>query len=321
MEIRRLQYFVCIAELGSLGRAADILRIAQPALTRQVRLLEQELGVTLFTRSRRGMQLTDEGSQLLSDVTEPLRQLEGALQNMRSLTSGLNGQVAVGMTPTVTYFLAQPLLERMAEVAPDVVLRIVEGTGLHLGEGLISGELDMGLLYEALHDHRLVNHDLLTEDLVVVGAPGSGISADRMLSIGELTKLPLILPNPKNGLRSITERYAAKYAVHFQIKYVIDSFPVLKEMVGNGHGYTITPLSSVLKEVEAGDLVYSPLQNPSRRTLVVASKNHCRIPRVMAKVREVMEDVLCELHHQGRIFGNLKVSRPRGPDRPALKLG
>ncbi len=179
MEIRRLQYFVCIAELGSLGRAADILRIAQPALTRQVRLLEQELGVTLFTRTRRGMHLTDEGSQLLSDVTEPLRQLEGALQNMRSLTSGLSGHVAVGMTPTVTYFLAQPLLERMAEVAPDVVLRIVEGTGLHLGEGLMTGELDMGLLYEALHDHRLVNRDLLTEELVVVGSPQSGLAPER----------------------------------------------------------------------------------------------------------------------------------------------
>jgi LysR family nitrogen assimilation transcriptional regulator len=320
MEIRRLQYFVCIAELGSLGRAADILRIAQPALTRQVRLLEQELGVTLFTRTRRGMQLTEEGSQLLSDVTEPLRQLEGALQNMRSLTTGLSGHVAVGMTPTVAYFLAQPLLERMAEAAPEVVLRIVEGTGLHLGEGLMTGELDMGLLYEALHDPRLVNHELLTEDLVVVGAPGSGLAADRVLTIGELTQLPLILPNPKNGLRSITERYAAKYAVHFRIKYVIDSFPVLKEMVGGGHGCTITPLSSVLREVEAGTLAYSPMESPSRRTLVFATKTHCRVPRVMAKVQQVMEEVLCELHQQGRIFGSLKVKRARSPERPAHKV-
>ncbi len=320
MEIRRLQYFVCIAELGSLGRAADILRIAQPALTRQVRLLEQELGVMLFTRTRRGMHLTDEGSQLLSEVTGPLRQLEGALQNMRSITSGLSGHVAVGMTPTVTYFLAQPLLERMAEVAPDVVLRIVEGTGLHLGEGLMTGELDMGLLYEALHDNRLVNRDLLTEELVVVGSPQSGLAPGRELSIGELTELPLILPNPKNGLRSITERYAAKYAVHFRIKYVIDSFHVLKEMVGNGHGCTITPLSSVLKEVEAGTLTYSPMQNPSRRTLVVATKTHCRIPRVLAKVQDVMEEVLCELHQQGRIFGNLKIKRARGFERPTLRV-
>ena len=113
MEIRRLRYFICIAELGSLGRAADILRIAQPALTRQVQLLEQELGIMLFTRTRRGMHLTEAGSQLLAEVTGPLRDLEGALQNIRSLNAGLSGNVTVGMTPTVTYFLAQPLLERM----------------------------------------------------------------------------------------------------------------------------------------------------------------------------------------------------------------
>ena len=317
MEIRRLQYFVCIAELGSLGRAADILRIAQPALTRQVRLLEQELGVALFTRTRRGMQLTDEGTQLLAEVTGPLRHLEGALQNIRSRGAELSGSVAVGMTPTVACFLAQPLLERLASIAPDVALRIVEGTSLHLGEGLLSGELDMGLLHEPLHDPHLESRDLMTEDMVVVGSMSSGLSPDRALLIGALTELPLILPNPKNGLRTITERYAAKYNVHFQIKYVIDSLPVLKDMIGNGHGYGILPLSAILKEVEAGQLTYARLKNPTRRTLVVSTRTNSRIPRVMTKLQSVMEDVLCTLHQAGRISGELKFAHAR---RPALKV-
>jgi len=317
MEIRRLQYFVCIAELGSLGRAADILRIAQPALTRQVRLLEQELGATLFTRSRRGMQLTEEGTQLLADVTGPLRHLEGALQNIRSRGADLSGNVALGMTPTVACFLAQPMLEGMASAAPEVALRIVEGTSLHIGEGLLAGELDIGLLHEPLHDHRLENRDLMTEDMVIVGPMASGLSPDRELLIDELTSLPLILPNPKNGLRSITERYAAKYGVHFTIKYVIDSFPVLKDMIGNGHGFGIMPLSAILKEVEAGTLTYARLKNPTRRTLVVSTRTNSRVPRVMAKLQSVMEDVLCTLHQTGRIGGELKFANAR---RPALKV-
>ncbi len=321
MEIRRLQYFVCIAELGSLGRAADILRIAQPALTRQVQLLEQELGVMLFTRTRRGMHLTEAGSQLLSEVTGPLRDLEGALQNIRSLNAGLSGSITVGMTPTVTYFLAQPLLEQMARVAPDVAVRIVEGTGLHISEGLTSGELDMGLLHEPVCDHRLSNRDLLTEDMVIVGSPASNLAPGRDLSIAELTELPLILPNPKNGLRGITERYAAKYNVHFQIKYVIDSFYVLKEMIANGHGYGIMPLSSILKEVEAGRLTYSPLQHPTRRPLVMSSRTTCRAPRIIAKLQDVMEEVLCQLHQSGRIFGDLRTSQERGnARRPVLMV-
>jgi DNA-binding transcriptional LysR family regulator len=311
MEIRRLQYFVCTAELGSLCRASDVLRIAQPALTRQVRLLEEELGVTLFTRTRRGMRLTEEGEQLLADVVGPLRQLEAALQNIRSFSFGLSGSVAIGMTPTAAYFLAQPLLERIGTEAPNVAARIVEGTGLHLSEGLMTGELDMALLYERLHDPRLVNRDLLTEEMVVVGAPGCGLGPERLMTIDELTALPLILPNPKNGLRGITERYAAKYGVRFQIKYVIDSFQVLKEMVGNGHGYTIMPLSSVLREVESGALSYSPVHKPSQRTLVLATKTHSRMPRVMAKLDQVVQDVLWELYLAKRVFGTMKVPRAR----------
>jgi LysR family transcriptional regulator, nitrogen assimilation regulatory protein len=307
MEIRRLQYFACVAELGSLCRASDVLRIAQPALTRQVRLLEEELGVKLFTRSRRGMRLTEEGEQLLADVGAPLRQLEGALQNIRSYSSGLSGNVAVGMTPTVAYFLAQPLLERMAEEAPNVVLRIVEGTALHLEEALVTGELDMALLYEPVQDHNLVNRELLTEEMVIIGPPQSGLAPDRPLTINDITRLPLILPNPKNGLRGISERYAAKYNVRFEIKYVIDSFPVLKEMVGSGHGYSIMPLSSVLREVEDGTLTYAPVIRPARRTLMLASKTHCRIPRIVTRLDQLVREVLWDLYRSKRIFGELKM--------------
>jgi DNA-binding transcriptional LysR family regulator len=319
MEIRRLQYFVSTAELGSLCRASDVLRIAQPALTRQVRLLEEELGVTLFTRTRRGMRLTEEGEQLLADVVGPLRQLEGALQNIRSFSSGLSGSIAVGMTPTVASFLAQPLLERMVVDAPNVAVRIVEGTELHLCEALTTGELDVALLYEPLTDQRLVSHELLTEEMVVVGPPNSGLGPDRLLTIADLKALPLILPNPKNGLRGVTERYAAKYDVRFEIKYVIDSFQVLKEMVGKGHGYTILPLSAVLREVEASTLTYAPVHKPSRRTLMLAAKVHGRVPRVMDRLEQVVHGVLWELHQARRIFGAMKIPRPQD-QRPALKV-
>ena len=87
MEIRRLTYFTCIAEYGSLTRAAGVLRIAQSALSRQMRLLETEIGVPLFSRTTRGMTLTDEGRYLQSAVAGPLRELAVALQNIRSLAA------------------------------------------------------------------------------------------------------------------------------------------------------------------------------------------------------------------------------------------
>ncbi len=320
MEIRRLEYFVCIAEQGSLGRASDLLRIAQPALTRQVRLLEQELGVTLFIRSRRGMRLTEEGEQLLSDVMGPLRQLEGALQNTRCFSSGIGGNVAIGMPPTVAYFLAQPLLERIALEEPNLAVRVVEGTSTHLNEWVLSGELDLAVLYGPSIDDKLRTRDLLIEEMVLVGSARSDLSPDKPVSFEELTKLPLILPNPRNGLRAISERFAARYKAYFKIKYVMDSFPITKKMVEDGNGFTIFPVSAVLREVESGLLKYAPIANSNCRTLVLAKKLHSRSPRIMAAMDKIIQDVLVELHDDLRIFGDLKIARTLpGERRPALR--
>jgi DNA-binding transcriptional LysR family regulator len=203
----------------------------------------------------------------------------------------------------------------MGMEAPNVAVRIAEGTAIPLAEGLTSAELDMALLYDAPDDPRLTVRELLTEDMVVVGAPGGALGPDRVIDIEELITFPLILPNPKNGLRSVTERYAARFNVCFHIKHVIDSFPVLKDMVAKGHGYTILPLSSVLREVEAGTLAWSPVRNSSRRTLVLATRTHARGPRVMARLEQVVEEVLWELHQAQRVFGTMRFPRPnRAPE-------
>jgi DNA-binding transcriptional LysR family regulator len=319
MEIRRLEYFVCIAEQGSLGRASDLLRIAQPALTRQVRLLEEELGVILFTRSRRGMRLTEEGQHLLSEVKGPLRHLEGALQNIRCFSSGISGSVTVGMPPTVAYFLAQRLLERVASEEPNIAVRIVEGTSTHLKEWALSGEVDLAVLYGPAGDYKLRTCDLLAEDIVLVGPAQSGLTPGKPVSLQELTTFPLVLPNPRNGLRAVSERFAAKFKASFQIKYVIDSFPVTKQMVEDGLGYTMMPVSAVLREIEAGRLKYAPIENANSRTLVLAQKQHSRSPRIMTAMDKIVQDVIFELHGDRRVFGELKVARPVSPpERKAL---
>ncbi len=321
MEIRRLEYFVCIAEQGSLCRASDVLRIAQPALTRQVRLLEQELGVTLFIRTRRGMRLTEEGEQLLAETVGPLRQLEGALQNIRCFSSGISGNVVVGMPPTVAYFLAQPLLERVTHEEPHIAVRIVEGSSKHLNEWLLSGDLDLAVLYGPSTDDKLRTRDLVVEDMVLVGSSHSDLSPEKTLSFKDLTELPLILPNPRNELRVVSERLSAKYKTRFQVKYVIDSFFVLKEMVRDGHGYTIMPVSAIMKEIEGGSLKYAPIENTNTRTLVLATKPHLRSPRIAIKMDQMIQDVIFELYEDHRIFGEIKITKPRPSEpKPLLRV-
>jgi len=313
MDTRRLGYFVCVAETGSLGRASEVLRIAQPALTRQVRQLEAEVGLTLFTRTRRGMQLTEDGEQLFADVIGPLRQLERAFRNTAAVSSGLSGSIAIGMPPTVACCLAQPLLEKVSREEANIDVRLVEGTARHIDEWLVSGELDMAVLYEASRNDKLSARELIVEDMVLVGPRDCALLPQRPLSFRDVAKLPLILPNPRNGLRAASDAQAALYKTRFQIKYVIDSLPTLKQMVIDGHGYTILPLSAVLTELEMGRLRYAPIDKPVKRTLVLATKAHNRSSRIMTKMDVLIRDLLLALFDGQRIFGDLKIQRTRRP--------
>jgi LysR family transcriptional regulator, nitrogen assimilation regulatory protein len=305
MEIRRLEYFVRIADLGSLARAATVLHVAQSALTRQMKLLEEELGVSLFSRSHRGMQLTEEGRHFLSDITGPLRQLDVAVQNARTLSSAISGDMAMGMPPTVAYALAEPLLARIARDEPGIAVRIVEGSSIHLSDWLINGELDMAVIYGPSPSDKLRDRDLLTENLVLVGSASSNLSPDRPIPFEQVTALPLILPSPNNSLRGISERCAAAISSkEMQIKYVIDSFPLVKRMVEKGAGYTILPVSSFVDEFEQGLLKYAPICAPDiRRRLLLAARPYGRIPRVITRVDELVQQVVAELQAQGKIAG------------------
>jgi len=314
VELRRLEYFVSISELGSLGRASDVLRIAQPALTRQVRLLEEELGVTLFTRTSRGMRLTEVGDELFSEVVGPLRQLRGSLDNIRTFSSTLAGNVAIGMPPTVAEFLGPPLLERISLNEPNISPRIVEGASQHLGEWLFNSELDMVVFYAPVQDEKFVTRELMTEEMVLIGGADSDLAPDQRVSFRDVVSLPLVLPNPRNGLRRLSEKLAAKFKAELRIKYVVDSLSVLKDLVRRGHAYTILPLSSVASELERGELRFARIDNPMMRTLVLATMPHARGPRILTRIDQIIQEVLVDLCQSGRIDAKLSstTSRSRG---------
>ncbi len=266
------------------------------------------------------MRLTEEGEQLLGEVIGPLRQLDAALQNIRCFSSGISGSVTVGLPPTVSYFLAQPLLERVSLEEPNIAVRIVEGTSKHLNDWLLSGDLDIAVLYGPSTDDKLRTCDLVVEDMVLVGSSQSDLSPQRTVSLKELTALPLILPNPRNELRAVSERLSAKYKTRFHVKYVIDSIYILKEMVRGGHGYTIMPVSAVMKEIEDGSLKYAPIENTNTRTLVLATQANFRGHRIMSKMDQIIQDAVFELYENKRIFGDMKIVRPGSSEvKPLLR--
>lgn len=265
METRRLSYFVRIAEDGSLTKASGMLRIAQPALSRQIRLLEEELGVSLFSRTARGMQLTDAGEHLRAAVAGPLRELELALQNIRSFSSRIEGNITIGMPSNLGDRLARSLASRLDAEHSSIQLKMVEGCTGSLIDWLNRGIVDFALLEESSRDERLADRELRCEPLLLVGLPADALLAEHAtvsLKFKQVVQLPLIMPSHHLGIRGALNDAALAMNVTLNPRFQADSAKLIKELVSSGMGYGILPLSYFKEEHAQGTLAYCAISNP-----------------------------------------------------------
>lgn len=318
MDIRRLQFFLRIADEGAMTRAARVLGIAQPALSRQMRLLEEALGVALFTRTPRGMELTEAGEQLRASLTGPLRQVELAMQNVGSPVAQLEGGVTFGMPAGCACVLAEPLLRRLASAFPKVKLRLVERESGQLVEGLLKGEVDLAVILGPAPDERLFESELLQEDLVLVGAPTSGLSPDRPRPFRALAGLPLVLSGVQPGARSLIEKTALRSQVALDIRFEVDSLQVVKALVAAGEGYGVLPVSAIAPELRRGALRYAPICDPAMtQHLVFVARPHLVMPRsFVAEFGVLVREEVAALVRSGDWPATLAFAPGRAVDRP-----
>jgi LysR family transcriptional regulator, nitrogen assimilation regulatory protein len=299
VETRRLSYFVRIAEDGSLTKAAGVLRIAQPALSRQIRLLEEELGVPLFSRTARGMQLTEAGEHLRASVAGPLRELELVLQNIRSFSSPIEGNIAIGMPSNIGDILARPLAFQMDADHPSIKLRIVEGCTGSLIDWLNRGIVDFALLEEGSRDERLADRELLVEPLMLVGAASSSLSEDRAIEFKAAAQLPLIMPAHHLGIRGALNDAAAAISATLNIRFQADAARLIKELVLSGMGYAILPMAYFKQEYAQGKLKCCPIINPDLLlTTFLSSRKNSQTNRASKNnLEQVVFKLLFELLH------------------------
>ena len=299
MDFKRLGYFAQIAELGSLSRTSERLRIAQPSLSRQMRLLEEELGVTLFTRGARGMQLTEAGEMLYARIVGPLREIGHALYEVRALPTETGGNVVFGMPPTVIQILAGPLARRVATYAPNISLRIVDSDSGHLLEWMKRGELDAAILYGPT-PAGVNAAKLLEDELMLVGPAQSPLAAEGAVDFKKLSELPLILPGPAHGLRSLLETAASKARTKLNVQIQADSYQLMKELVESGLGYTALPHCAFSREAAAGRLTFARIKKPVvMRQLFLALHSDAQSPRAVLQIENFVRQEVAGLVQQG----------------------
>ena len=298
-DFKRLGYFVQIAELGSLTRAAERLRIAQPSLSRQMRLLEEELGVTLFTRGHRGMQLTESGEALRAQISGPLRHIGHALYEIRSLPTETTGTVIFGMPPTVAWVLGHALVERVRNAASRISLHIVEAQSGHLLEWMRRGDLDAAILYGPT-PNGLNATRLLDDEIVLIAGKRSKLASAKKIDLKALAKVPLTLPSDAHGLRIAIETAAAKARVRLTIEAQVDSLPLTKKLVAGGNTHSLVPRVAVHDEIRQGEFVAVPMAPVLERQLFVAMQSSAEAPRAILQVEQIVRQEVAELVETGR---------------------
>ena len=272
MDLKQLRTFRAVAELGSLSKAADRLRTAQPGLSRHIKLLEHELRVELFIRNGRGMLLTSAGRMLLDRTTGLVRQIEQVRDDIQSAGGSPSGRVILGLVPTVSAVFSGRFARRVITDFPEIRLRIVESYGGHLVEWLHRGEMDLAITYGPAEDLHLSVQSIGREDIAVVGPPGSGLGKRKQVDLKWLVKQKLILPSISHGLRALLEKAVAREKLTLNALIEADSYRAQISLMEEGLGYTLLPASAIRAELAAGRLEMATLVRPSvSRELILAS--------------------------------------------------
>jgi DNA-binding transcriptional LysR family regulator len=270
MDLRQLKTFRAVAELGSLSKASDRLRVAQPALSRHIKLLEHDLRTTLFVRHGRGMLPTDAGRMLFERTSGLVRQLEQARDDVLNASGAPTGRVVVGMVPTLSSSLASTVARQVVQQHPGIALRMVDAYGSFLVDWLHRGEIDIAVIYGPSNDLHLDVQSLRHDELYAVGPAGCGLSERESVSLGWMADKPLVLPSPPHALRVLIDDAYAAAKLNISVRVEADSFQALMDLVEGGTGFTFLPLYAAAAYLKRGVMEAAALRPSLQRELVIA---------------------------------------------------
>lgn len=269
MDLKQIESFVRVAELGSFTRAAAVIGIAQPLLSRHVRQLEVELRQTFLLRNGRGVTLTDAGRVLLEHGRGILHQVALAREELGRVRGALAGRVAIGLPTSLARVLTVPLTRAFRSRMPDAAISISEGLSTTLQAGLISGRLDVVVLYNAQPAPELELQAIAEEELVLVSKRPPGLAEDpppSPLPLKQVAGLPLVIPSRPNAIRMHVEAMLASVDAHPSIALEIDGVPAILDLVADGAGHAILSRNAVNSSIRPSAFAVRTICEPALTT-------------------------------------------------------
>ncbi len=311
MELRQLRYFVRIVDLGSVSKAAGHLFVAQPALSKQVAALEQELDAVLLVRSSRGVTPTEAGLALYRHAQTVLRQLERIPDEVRHAADSPAGVVSVGIPASTANILAAPLVRAVRMRLPSVRLQIAEGVSGHLEEMLASGRLEMSLLFERQkRAQRLQVRPLLVEDMFLVASRALVPQEPGEITLAEVARYPLVLPGVANTTRQLVDASFAKAGLTIDLLAEVEATSSMKSIATQGLGAAILSRSALYPDDQEPSVSMRRIVRPAlRRGLGLCTLESATPSRSASAVMEVIVDTVRALIRDG-VWRGVTAARP-----------
>lgn len=277
LETKVLRNFVAVATVGSISKAAEVCYIAQPALSIQMRGLEEQLQVQLFERSNKGVILTAAGELLLERAVRILAQIEQAVGEVKESRLVPSGTVSIGMPLSIAKFIAAPLVEKALQLYPEIFIQVLEISSGYVPEMLIKGEVDLGITFKKMDEMGLVSEEMMRESLAVIAprhlvtAMGTGIDFIRNNS-----HLPYILPPKNHGLRDVIRLIEKESNINLKVIAEVNTISLLIDLSLKGVGATILSFSSVRELLNQNSVIVSKIDDVNFNRSVYMSYSSIR---------------------------------------------
>jgi len=263
-----------VVDLGGFSRAARLLDVAQPAISRQVRSLEVELRQVLLLRNGRGAVPTAAGKRLLEHARSILLQVERARDDLDEAKGTPLGRAVIGLPPTLARMMTAPIVREFRRRFPRATVSIVEGLSAHIEEWVSMGRADMGLLYNPVPSPAIELRPLLEEDLCLVGPAVRGRGV-KTVPLRDLPRYALIIPSRPHAIRTLVEARLASFGVRPNVVLEIDAVGAILELVAEGQGYAILPPRAVQAAGAGAKLAVRRIVQPALRSaLAIAVPAH-----------------------------------------------
>lgn len=307
MDLRQIQYFICLYEEGSVTRAARRLNIVQPALSMQLARLEDMLGHPLFERNKQGMIPTAAARQMYKLFLPIMQDFLYAQSQVMAVAGEISGHVNIGLIASITEGVLAATLSKFSERFPKVGVTIADGYSATLTDWVAAGQIEAAVINNPRRHRALNVEHIADEDMVLITAVGNSVTMPSPLTLGHVHALGLglVLPTRNHGLRAVLDDFAQDEKVELTPSFEVDSLNTIVDLVAGTQLATILPRIVAHQGVADGVLQIHPFDAPRliRKVVAIWHPRRSLSPATAAFMAAIKEQVLLRTLAQPR-FGS-----------------